>query len=117
MADEKLENTLGLSIFADKLRESISSQKAQYDRCVEWLLLVNGGMIAIILRGYPGGKDPYNPQQIMLLAFIGLIVTFFLMFRSCRAYLNLELVAKPHRHFLKVIMMQATWKKATNILI
>jgi len=29
----------------------------------------------------------------------------------------LELVAKPHRHFLKVIMMQATWKKATNILI
>jgi len=28
-----------------------------------------------------------------------------------------ELVAKPHRHFLKVIMMQATWKKATNILI
>jgi len=30
---------------------------------------------------------------------------------------RLELVAKPHRHFLKVIMMQANWKKATNILI
>jgi hypothetical protein len=30
---------------------------------------------------------------------------------------RLEVVAKPHRHFLKVTMMQAIWKKATNILI
>jgi hypothetical protein len=30
---------------------------------------------------------------------------------------GLEPVAKPHRHFLKVIMMQAISKKATNILI
>ena len=29
----------------------------------------------------------------------------------------LELVAKPHRHFFNVIMMQANWKKATNIPI
>jgi DNA replication protein DnaC len=29
----------------------------------------------------------------------------------------LELVAKPHRHFLNVIMIQANWKKATNIPI
>jgi hypothetical protein len=29
----------------------------------------------------------------------------------------LELVAKPHRHFLNVIMTQANWKKATNIPI
>jgi hypothetical protein len=33
------------------------------------------------------------------------------------AGLNLELVAKPHRHFFNVIMMQANWKKATNIPI
>ena len=30
---------------------------------------------------------------------------------------KLEPVAKPHRHFLNVIMTQASWKKATNILI
>ena len=30
---------------------------------------------------------------------------------------SVELVAKPHRHFLNVIMMQANWKKATNIPI
>jgi len=30
---------------------------------------------------------------------------------------TLELVAKPHRHFLSVIMTQANWKKATNIVI
>jgi len=29
----------------------------------------------------------------------------------------LELVAKPHKHFFNVIMTQANWKKATNILI
>ncbi len=29
----------------------------------------------------------------------------------------LEVVAKPYRHFLNVIMTQANWKKATNILI
>jgi hypothetical protein len=29
----------------------------------------------------------------------------------------LELVAKPHRHFFNVTMTQASWKKATNILI
>ena len=28
-----------------------------------------------------------------------------------------EAVAKPHRHFVNVIMTQATWKKATNMLI
>ena len=33
------------------------------------------------------------------------------------ALLLLELVAKPHRHFFNVIMMQANWKKATNIPI
>jgi hypothetical protein len=32
-------------------------------------------------------------------------------------YAIVELVAKPHRHFLNVIMMQANWKKATNIPI
>ena len=32
-------------------------------------------------------------------------------------YLLLEPVAKPHKHFLNVIMAQASWKKATNILI
>jgi ABC-type branched-subunit amino acid transport system permease subunit len=29
----------------------------------------------------------------------------------------LEVVAKPHRHFFNVTMTQASWKKATNILI
>jgi acyl-CoA synthetase (AMP-forming)/AMP-acid ligase II len=28
----------------------------------------------------------------------------------------LEVVAKPHRHFPTIVMMQANWKKATNIL-
>jgi len=30
---------------------------------------------------------------------------------------SLEAVAKSHRHFFKVTMMQAIWKNATNILI
>jgi hypothetical protein len=29
----------------------------------------------------------------------------------------LEVVAKPHKHFFNVTMTQASWKKATNILI
>jgi hypothetical protein len=29
----------------------------------------------------------------------------------------LELVSKPHKHFFNVTMTQASWKKATNILI
>jgi len=29
----------------------------------------------------------------------------------------LEMVAKPHKHFFNVTMTQASWKKATNILI
>ena len=37
--------------------------------------------------------------------------------RPTRKSVCLELVAKPHRHFLNVIMMQANWKKATNIPI
>jgi hypothetical protein len=28
-----------------------------------------------------------------------------------------EVVAKPHRHFLKVMMAQSIWKKARNTLI
>lgn len=29
----------------------------------------------------------------------------------------LEVVAKPHKHFFNVTKTQASWKKATNILI
>ena len=32
-------------------------------------------------------------------------------------YICLEVVAKPHKHFFNVIMTQAIWMKATNILI
>jgi len=42
------------------------------------------------------------------------------MFRKVRLgsrHSSLELVAKPHKHFLNVIMTQANWKKATNIPI
>jgi hypothetical protein len=31
--------------------------------------------------------------------------------------IRLALVAKPHKHFFNVTMTQASWKKATNILI
>jgi len=32
-------------------------------------------------------------------------------------YFLVEVVAKPHKHFFNVTMTQASWKKATNILI
>jgi hypothetical protein len=31
--------------------------------------------------------------------------------------ISLEVVAKPHEHFFNVSITQASWKKATNILI
>jgi CheY-like chemotaxis protein len=39
------------------------------------------------------------------------------LYEKERDRISLELVAKPHRHFFNVTMTQASWKKATNILI
>jgi len=91
----------------------ISSQKAQYDSCIHWLILINGGIIAILIKEFDeltsNGHD-----FILLLSGIGLLWTLFMMIRACRAYqmlINFDYML----NFILEKLIHSPSKSAVNI--